>query len=227
MKERSASLFIPAFLVTALLVAVCNYLVFLAVPNERVMGPVQRIFYFHVGAAIASYVIAGVVLVASLGYLATRKDSFDCLNEAASEVGLLLCSIVLSSGMIWGHAAWNTWFRWEPRLVSFLVMWLIFIGLVVLRSFGEPGRTAPHCAVLGILAALSVPLVIFSIHLLPQIAQLHPQVVGNRGLKEPIMLRAMLLCMLGMCLLGGILVWFRYLVADLTRRAERHAHQIS
>lgn len=180
---------------TILLFLVANYIVFCVVPNERVMGPVQRIFYFHVGAAIACYCAVAVLLFCALGYLATRDERYDIVGEASGEVGFVLATIVLLSGMIWGHSAWNTWFRWEPRLVSFLLLWLIFFGLNILRRFAEPGRIPQHAAVLAILAAITVPIVVFSVKLLPHMAQLHPQVVENRGLKHPAFKQAMFLCM--------------------------------
>lgn len=197
-----------------------NYLVFLVVPNERVMGPVQRIFYFHVGSAIACYCAFGVVLVAGLTYLATRDMRADVVSQAAGEVGFVFCTIVMVTGMIWGHAAWNTWFRWEPRLVTFLLLWLIFLSFNVLRMFGDPKKIAVHTAVLGILGAVTVPLVVFSIKLLPQMAQLHPIVVENRGLKDPTFEPTMFVCMASLVLLQAVLIWFRTRIGLL--ESERH-----
>ena len=158
------------------------YLVFLWVPNEKFMGPVQRIFYFHVGSAVAAYSAIALLLLGCLGYLATRHRVWDALAVAGGEVGFLFCTIVLFSGMIWGHAAWQTWFNWEPRLVSFLLLWLIFFGYNTLRVFGHPERVATHAAVLGIVGAVTVPLMVFSIRLLPQVHQLHPVVIEKQGL---------------------------------------------
>ena len=192
-----------------------NYLVFLVVPNERVMGPVQRIFYFHVGSAIACYCSFAVVLVAGLAYLATRDLRADVVAQAAGEVGFIFCTIVMLTGMIWGHAAWNTWFRWEPRLVTFLLLWLIFLSFNILRAFGDPKKIAAHSAVLGILGAVTVPLVVFSIKLLPQMAQLHPVVVENRGLKDPTFEPTMFMCMAALVLLQAALIWFRMRIGFL------------
>ncbi|MBN8548672.1 MAG: cytochrome c biogenesis protein CcsA [Deltaproteobacteria bacterium] len=186
-----------------------NYLVFLVVPNERIMGPVQRIFYFHVGSAIACYCAFGVVLIASLAYLATRDRRADVVAEAAGEVGFVFCTIVLLTGMIWGHAAWNTWFRWEPRLVSFLLLWLIFLSFTTLRVFGDPKKIAAHSAVLGIIGAVTVPLVVYSIKLLPQMAQLHPQILENRGLVDPTYKPTLFVCMGSLVCLQALLIWFR------------------
>lgn len=202
--------------IVVLLVAYALYLVFLIVPNERIMGPVQRIFYFHVASAMACYCAFGVVLVSSLGYLATRSKKADLLSEAAGEVGFVFCTIVLLTGMIWGHSAWNTWFRWEPRLVSFLLLWIIFLSFNALRMFGDIARTPMHSAVLGILGAVTVPLVVFSINFLPQSAQLHPQVVGNvGGLAHPSFKQTLAVATFALIGLQGYLIWIRYRIGLL------------
>ena len=190
----------------------------MVVPNERVMGPVQRIFYFHVGSAVACYVSVGIVLVASLFYLATRNFKADVISQAAGEVGFLFCTIVMITGMIWGHAAWNTWFRWEPRLITFLLLWLIFLAFNLLRTFGNQSRIPNHCAVLGIVGAITVPLVVLSIKLLPELAQLHPQVVDRGGLKDDSYVHTMFLSMGALVMLQGVLIWLRTRIGFLERR---------
>lgn len=205
---------------TAGLIGYTNYLTFLVVPNERLMGPVQRIFYFHVGSAVACYIACAVLLVASLWVLATRSAAADAVGQAAGEVGLLFAAIVLFSGMIWGHSAWNTWFRWEPRLVTFLLLCLVFLALNLLRVFGDPAKTPQHAAVLGIVSAVTVPLVVYSVKLLPHVAQLHPQVVENRGLREPIFEYTMFVAMAALVVLQGVLVWYRARLELARRRSE-------
>lgn len=195
--------------VTGSLIFYALYLIFLVVPNERFMGPVQRIFYFHVGAAIASYLAVGVVLIASLYYMATRDIRADTVSMAAGEAGFLFSSIVMLSGMTWGHSAWNTWFRFEPRLVTFLVLWLIFLTFILLRQFGEQKKIPEHSAVLGILGALTVPMVIYSIKLLPAFAQLHPEVITKGGLADDDMEYGLLIGILAMTSLLATLIWIR------------------
>lgn len=197
------------------------YLVFMVVPNERMMGPVQRIFYFHVGSAFACYCSVAVMLVAGLWYLGTRQNRADALQSAAAEIGLLFCTIVMVSGMIWAKAAWNTAFSWrEPRLVSFMCLWLIFVGIAVLRKFGERERIGAHAAVLSILAAITVPLVIYSVKFLAQGGQLHPVVVENRGLKDPMFQFAFWVCNGSLVLFQFVLVWIRYRIARVESELE-------
>lgn len=172
--------------ITIPLIFYSTYYIFMVATDERMMGAVQRIFYFHVGSAIASYVAFGIVLICSLAYLGLRDRKFDIINEAAAEVAFVFCTITLASGMIWGYSAWNTLFRWEePRLVSFLLLWLIALSFLLMRHFGDVRKLGAHSAVLGILGALTVPLVWISITFAPQSAQLHPRVVDTGGLKHP------------------------------------------
>lgn len=171
--------------VTGFVMFVSLGMIFLLVPTEAIMGPVQRVFFFHVGSAIASYVIIGVLLISSALYLGLREAEWDELADGSAWVAFLYCTIVLFSGMIWGHSSWNTWWRWEPRLVSFLVLWLILGSYRILRWFSESHeRQGVLCAVMGILSAVNVPIVVFSIRLLSENEQLHPQVVARGGLRD-------------------------------------------
>lgn len=145
------------------------------VPSERTMGAIQRIFYFHVASAMATYTAVAVIFFASVSYLTTQSLTADTVNRSASEVSLVFCSIVLFTGMLWGRPIWNTWFHWEPRLVSFLLLWLILLALNFLRRFDHSPQQALHAAVLGIVSVVTIPLVIFSINLLPQLHQMHPK----------------------------------------------------
>lgn len=175
--------YFPGFALLAMYVAL--FYVFTVVPNEVTMGAVHRIFYFHVSSAFSSYLALAALLGGSAAFLVTREMEWDSLAEAGGAVALMFASIVLASGMIWGHSAWNAWWRWEPRLVSFLVLWLILLGYTVFRAVSAPSEaTARLSAVLGIIAAVNVPIVIYSIELLEQTQQLHPKVVSNQGLRD-------------------------------------------
>ncbi len=211
--SKSKGFYLPVVLATFLLVGIAQYFIFMIVPSEQVMGAVQRVFYFHVASALACYAAFGVVFVTSLLFLTNRDKKADLIGVAAGEVGFMLCTIVLITGMIWGHSAWNTWFRWEePRLVTFLVLWLIFLSFTILRNFGDPSKTAVHGSILGLLGAASVPLVYLSIKLLPSSARLHPEVIEHGGLRDPSYWQAFIVSVIGMLCLCSVLVWLRYRV---------------
>jgi heme exporter protein C len=188
-------------LLSAVAMVAALFVVFLVVPDEREMGAVQRIFYFHVAAATTSYVMIGVLLVGSAFFLLTNNHRWNIFAQAGAGVAFLFCSIVLVSGMIWGHSAWNTWWRWEPRLVSSLVLWLILAAYLLLRSFsaGHPAQSN-YLAVLGIVSAVFVPIVIFSIRLLNRSEQAHPQVIARQGLGDPSFKYGLMLSMAALCL---------------------------
>lgn len=209
----------PLTIITALLVTYAQYVVFMVVPDEKIMGAVQRVFYFHVGSAFACYVQFGIAFATSLWFLTSSNRLADIINAAAAEVGFVFCSITLASGMIWGHSAWNTWFRWEPRLVTFLILWLLFLGFVIHRKYGEGLRLASQSAVLSILGGLTVPFVWLSVKLLPQTAQLHPQVVENQGLKDPLFLYGFGVCSVTIIVLSLLLLNVRIRIESLNQRA--------
>lgn len=203
---------------TVPMVIVSLWLNLVFAPNERTMGPVQRILYFHAPSATTAYLCAFILLVAGIGYLSRRHRLWDAFGVAAAEVGLLFSSIVLATGMIWGRFAWNTWFRFEPRLVTFLLLWFIFVALCIVNRFAEPEFRPRITAVLGVLAALTVPFVMAAIELFPGVAQLHPQVVSEGGLRAPEMRLAFATGMIVVPLLGALLLVTRARLADLEYR---------
>lgn len=145
-------------------------------PIEKTMGPVQMIFYLHLPIAINTFVACLIVFIASVGYLWQRKMWWDDLAAAAGKVAVLYCSVVLLTGMIWGHSAWGHWWTWSPRLTFSLVLWLLYLVYLMIRpSIESPQRRAVVSAVYGIAAFLDVPLVYLSVKLIPDI---HPKSIG-------------------------------------------------
>lgn len=198
-----------------LLLTASNYFVFIVTPEEQVMGAVQKVFYFHVGSAIVSYVLIAILFVASVFYLISRRAAWNYLADASSSVGLLFCSIVLITGMIWGKSAWNTWWRWEPRLVSFLVLWAVLFSH---RFLSWQRASAVFSAVLGIFAALNVPIVVFSVKFLNQSEQLHPQVVAQQGLRSEWYVFTLLFCTISLIIFAFLLMMLKTKVILLSSK---------
>jgi heme exporter protein C len=163
--------------VTLGLLVVATGLVFWYAPRERVMGEVQRIFYFHVAAAWVSMLAFFVTLVSGILYLRTANRQWDRLGSASVEVGLVFTFMTLISGSIWARPIWNTWWTWDPRLTTYTILALIYIAYLMLRQgIEDPGRRARFAAVYGIVGFVSVPLTFFSIRWWRTI---HPVVIGN------------------------------------------------
>ncbi len=140
------------------------------------MGLVQKIFYLHLPVAINTFLACAVVFVASVGYLWHRRQVWDDLAVAAAKVAVLLCSVVLLTGMIWARSAWGRWWTWSPRLTFSLMLWLLYVVYLVIRpSIESRQRRALVSAVYGMVAFLDVPLVYLSVRLMEDI---HPTSVG-------------------------------------------------
>jgi len=152
-------------LATCVAMIVSLYMIFMYAPTERVMGCVQRIFYFHVPLAWVSFLAFFVVCVASVIYLSNRRTLWDSVAGSSAEIGVIFCSLVLITGPIWARKAWNTWWTWDPRLTTTLVLWFIYVGYLMLRSFSaHEDRGARVAAVFGIVGFIDVPIVYMAIH---------------------------------------------------------------
>ena len=135
-------------------------------PREVTQGNVQRIMYVHVPTVIvAEYVAFAVVLVASIAYLWRRSETEDAVAHASAEVGVVFMGVAIATGAIWGKPTWGTWWTWDARLTSAAVLFVMFLGYLLLRGMIEDReRAARYAAVVGILAALNVVFVHFSVY---------------------------------------------------------------
>src|SRR5881409_4150035 len=133
-------------------------------PRDAAQGNVQRIMYLHVPSVLVAYLAFAVVLVASIVYLTTRRESADRIGHASAEVGVLFTGITIASGAIWGKPTWGTWWTWDARLTSVAVLFVMYLGSLLVRGMvDDRERAARYSAVVGIVAALDVPLVHFSV----------------------------------------------------------------
>jgi heme exporter protein C len=133
-------------------------------PREVTQGNVQRIMYVHPPLAWVAYLAFGVVALASVVYLVRRGDAADRLAHASAEVGVVFTGLAIATGSIWGKPTWGTWWTWDARLTTVSILFVMYLGYLLLRgTIDDRERAARYCAVLGIVAALDVPLVHFSV----------------------------------------------------------------
>jgi heme exporter protein C len=133
-------------------------------PREATQGNVQRIMYVHPPLAWVAYLAFGVVAVASIVYLVRRRPAADRIAHASAEVGVIFTGLAIATGSIWGKPTWGTWWTWDARLTSVAILFVMYVGYLLLRGTVEDReRAARYCAVLGIVAALDMPLVHFSV----------------------------------------------------------------
>jgi heme exporter protein C len=171
MDKAIGRLGVAAWALTALALA---FVFFVAREADQAMGgQLQRIFYFHVPAAWVAYLAFAIVFIASIAYLRTNARNWDLLAHASAEIGVVFCSLVLITGPIWANPVWGTWWVWDARLTSALVMWLTYIGYLLIRGLASDRRAAGRlAAIVGIVGFVNVPIVHFSVRWW---RTLHPQ----------------------------------------------------
>ena len=162
---------------TAVLFLIALYLTLLYAPREAVMGDVQRVFYFHVAAGWVGALAFLVTTIVGIFYLVTRDLKWDHIALSSVEIGVVFTFINIVTGSIWARPIWNTWWTWDPRLVTATIMLLAYIAYLLLRQgIDDPEKRARFGAVYSLVAIWSVPLTFLSIRLLRTI---HPVVVGS------------------------------------------------
>src|SRR5215510_12501783 len=206
---------LPALTCGAMLAAL--YLVFMVVPTEQQMGIVQRIFYFHVSSAWMAFIGFFLVAGASAVYLWNGSRAADRLAEAAGEVGVLFCTLVLVTGPLWARPIWGVWWTWDPQLTMTVILWAIYASYLMLRAFGgEDDTVRRYAAVLGIVGVLDIPIIMVSVRLLRGI---HPAVItrneGGSGLVDPWMRAGLGVSALALVLLAVWLIALRVRTARL------------
>jgi len=148
---------------TIALFAVLIPMALLWAPMDAKQGNPQRIFYIHVPAAWIGFLAFFVVFVGSIGVLRTGKRRWDDIASSSAEIGTIFTTAVLITGPLWGRPVWGVYWTWDPRLTSYLLLWLIYVSYLVLRGYvPEPSRRARYSAVLGIVGFLDVPIVYLS-----------------------------------------------------------------
>jgi heme exporter protein C len=196
------------------------WIVFIHAPTEKVMGPIQKIFYYHVPSAIATFLAFFVVFIASIVYLCTKNLLWDNIARSSAEIGVFFCTIVLITGPIWAKEAWGTWWTWEARLTTTLILWLIYVAYLLVRGYSENrDQAARFSSVLGIIGFLDVPIIYFSVKWW---RGQHPIIFGpdREGSLEPAMLHAFLFSLVTFVLFYLFLMILRTKISQLEDRTS-------
>lgn len=205
------------------------WMIFAWVPTEMEQGIVQRIFYFHVPCAWVAFAAFAIVAVAGIFYLWLGGQIWDDIGYAAAEIGMLFCTLMLISGSLWAKPIWGAWWTWDSRLTTSFVLWLLYGGYLMMRAtLEETGQVARFAAVVGIVAALDVPVIIVSVRLWRTI---HPAVLvtrqGGHGLTDPRMVITLLVSVGAFTLMLGWLLMLRLTVLRTRARVRELAREIA
>ena len=209
-------------LLAAIFLFVAIYFVFSFAEIETTMLEVQKIFYFHISSALTLFLSFGVTCLFSILYLIKRVDKYDTIALVSTEIGIVFGVVVFTTGPIWARFAWNTWWNWEPRLTSALILWLTYIGYLILRSALAEEKKRVYSAVLGIIGFLNVPIVYFSVELWQ--GGLHPDTATKMNLPAT-MQTAWLISWFALTLLYLFLLMFRYRVEQMKLELDTIQYQ--
>ncbi|TMC75707.1 MAG: cytochrome C biogenesis protein [Chloroflexi bacterium] len=177
-------------------------------PTDAVQGDVYRILYVHVPLAWLAYLAFVIVFLASVGWLWTKRPVFDAIAVASAEIGVLFTGLFLVAGSFWAKPTWGVWWTWEPRLVTTAIMFIMYVGYLLLRGLSTDfSRRATRAAVFGIIAVIDVPIVHLSVLWANSLHQL-PTVLRAAG--APALDASMLLTL--MVSLGAYTLIYAYLM---------------
>ena len=193
----------------------CGLWVFVFAPTETEQGFVQKIMYIHVPSVIVTYLAFFVTFAFGIAYLWKRLLVFDRIAKVSAEIGLIFCAMVLLSGAIWGRPTWGTYWVWDARLTTTLLLFLIFLGYFLLRlSVQDREKEARFASVLGIIGFLDIPIVHKSVEWWRTLHQPSTLFKVEEGAAKPAMppelLYPLLASMFAMLLFYGYLMLLRW-----------------
>ena len=195
----------------------CGYWIFEWAPVEISQGFAQKIMYLHVPTVIIAYLAFFIVFAFSIAYLWKRDLMFDRIAKASAEVGLLFCALVLITGAVWGRPIWGTYWVWDARLTTTLLLFLIFMGYFLLRmSTDDRDKESRLAAVIGIIGFLDIPIIHKSVEWWRTLHQPTTLFKAEEGIAKPSipdeLLYPLLATMLVMLLFYLFLLQLRYRV---------------
>jgi heme exporter protein C len=140
-----------------------NYALFVA-PDDYQQGATVKIMFLHVPAAWLSMACWGLMSLAALGTLVWRHPLADVAAKAAAPLGAGFTLLCLVTGSLWGRPMWGTYWVWDARLTSVLVLFLMYLGVMALwRTVEDPSRAARAAAILTLVGAINLPIIKFSV----------------------------------------------------------------
>lgn len=219
--------------ISLILLGIAAYLALVYAPTEASMGNVQRVFYFHVATAWVGMLGFLAAIVPAVIYLRTQNLKWDRIEVAAIEISLVFFFLAIVLGSIWARPAWNTWWKFEPRLTTAAITELIYMAYFMLRQgIDDPERRARFGAVYTLLAAVTVPITFMSIRWIDR--TIHPVVIGTGSADSmggfgmtPDMRVAFFFALFAFTIIFVDLFWNRIRLGELQEKVEQLKLKVS
>lgn len=197
------------FAATLLICSFGLYLALVASPADYLQGQMVRVMYIHVPAAIFSEGLYLLMAMASAASIIWRHPLADVTARAAAPIGATFTAICLATGSLWGRPTWGTYWVWDARLTSVLVLLFLYLGYMLLwSSIDDQYRAGRAAAILSLLGAVNIPIIKFSVewwHTLHQPASI--RLLGPTTI-HPAMLYPLAAMTLGLgCYTALVLLW--------------------
>lgn len=221
MKKRKNTFLQTATYLVVLLFAINIVIIIFYAPIEKTMGIIQKIFYFHVSAGWLGMLFFIIASFAALIYLLTENNKWIRFANASVPLGLLFSSLNIMSGSIWAKSVWNTWWTWDPRLVTVTIMMILFIIYQLLRdAIDEINQKNKILSIYLLLSSCTVPLSFFSIRFFRTI---HPIIINETSMSLSSNMKFVLFFTLAsFTLLGIILFIFQLKFEKLNEKNENY-----
>lgn len=167
-----------SFIFFVIFMTLSLYMTFLYAPKEKIMGDVQRIFYFHMGYVLVFTLAFTMNLIYSIKFLRNNKEIDSKLAYIHAEIGTLFTFLTLVSGMFWAKPVWGTWWTSDPQLTTTLILFILYFSYLVFHKLAERSGVPRYSSVFAIIAFIDLPIVYISVRVMRGIS---PVVFGGEG----------------------------------------------
>ncbi|MEE1877503.1 heme ABC transporter permease CcmC [Altererythrobacter litoralis] len=192
------------------------------VPPDRLMGDTVRILFIHVPAAWLGMGGWSAIAISSLAYLVWKHPLAAIAARAAAVPGMVFTAICLATGSIWGRPTWGTWWEWDGRLTSMLVLLFLYFGYIALsQAVAREGVSPRIAAIFGLVGAINIPIINRSVVWWNSLHQ-PPSITMGKSAIDPAFLVPLMVAVLGFSLLFGgvVLARMRALLAEVQAEAR-------
>lgn len=156
--------FVPAFVVGAAAMIAGLVITFFASPEDYQQGQTVRIMYVHVPAAWFAMLTYSMMAALSFGYLVWRNPIAYFIARAVAPIGAMFTLVCLVTGSIWGYPTWGTWWVWDARLTSMLILFFLYLGYIALdNAFIDAEREAKSSSILSLIGTINLPIIKYSV----------------------------------------------------------------